>query len=185
MTIHSEHPFLPPEPERDPVRRLRGRLTGAVTLWTTGQADHPHQRAGLPVSSLLVAAGEPAHVLALLDPDSELAERLQETRVGVVQLLQWEHRQLADAFAGLAPAPGGCFRLGQWTKSSWGPVLSGVSAWAGVRLSDGAPARCGWSLLADTVVEHVEIAEETAPLVHRRGRYSRATTERSPLPSRE
>ena len=26
VTIHSEHPFADPEPERDPVRRLRGRL---------------------------------------------------------------------------------------------------------------------------------------------------------------
>ena len=32
VTIHSEHPFADPEPERDPVRRLRGRLGGAVTL---------------------------------------------------------------------------------------------------------------------------------------------------------
>ena len=37
MTIHTEHPFLDPEP--DPVRRLRGRLGGAVTLWTAGDAD--------------------------------------------------------------------------------------------------------------------------------------------------
>ena len=36
VTIHSEHPFLEPEADRDPVRRLRGRLGGAVTLWTTG-----------------------------------------------------------------------------------------------------------------------------------------------------
>ena len=35
MTIHSEHPFL--DPDADPVRRLRGRLGGAVTLWTSGR----------------------------------------------------------------------------------------------------------------------------------------------------
>ena len=41
MTIHSEHPFLEPEAERDPVRRLRGRLGGAVTLWTAGDGTGP------------------------------------------------------------------------------------------------------------------------------------------------
>ena len=30
MTIHSEHPFLEPEEDRDPVRRLRGRIGGAA-----------------------------------------------------------------------------------------------------------------------------------------------------------
>lgn len=172
VTIHSEHPFLPPESERDPVRRFRGRLGGAVTLWTTGSGDQPKARAGLAVSSLLVAAGEPAHVLALLDPDSELVDRLRHTRVAVVQLLQWEQRRLADAFAGVLPAPGGAFRLGEWTESPWGPVLDGVSGWAGVRLAD-PQAAVGWSLLVDAVVEHIEIGVEFAPLVHRRGRYRR------------
>ena len=32
MTIHDTHPFADPHP--DPVRRFRGRLGGAVTLWT-------------------------------------------------------------------------------------------------------------------------------------------------------
>ena len=36
MTIHAEHPFLEPEGSRDPARRFRGRLGGAVTLWTVG-----------------------------------------------------------------------------------------------------------------------------------------------------
>ncbi len=173
MTIHSGHPFLPPESERDPVRRFRGRLGGAVSLWTSGAGDEPGARAGLPVSSLLVAPGEPARVVALLDPDAELSERLLQTRTAVVQLLQWRHRDLANAFAGLAPAPGGVFRLGEWTDAVWGPVLTGVSAWAGVRLAKGQPATVGWSVLVDTVVEHIEIGEESAPLVHRRGRYQR------------
>ena len=33
VTIHDEHPFTDPESERDPARRLRGRLGGTVTLW--------------------------------------------------------------------------------------------------------------------------------------------------------
>lgn len=171
VTIHSGHPFLQPESDRDPVRRFRGRLGGAVSLWTSGVGVGPGGPAGLPVSSLLVAAGEPAHVLALLDPDTALTERLLQTGTAAVQLLQWEHRHLADAMAGLAPAPGGAFRLGRWTDSAWGPVLQGVSAWAGVRLAEADRREVGWSVLVDTVVEHVEIGEESAPLVHRRGRY--------------
>lgn len=169
MTIHSEHPFLEPESERDPVRRLRGRLGGTVSLWTTGAGT---SRAGLTVSSLMVANGSPAHVLALVDPDSDFADAVRRTGTAVVQLLEWPHRDLADAFAGVAPAPGGPFTLGAWTESEWGPVLEGVSAWAGLRVP--APAvEVGWSLLVDGAVEHLVMGEESQPLVHRRGRYVR------------
>jgi hypothetical protein len=34
----------------------------------------------------------------------------------------------------------------------------------------------GWSVLVDTVIEHVEIGEEQAPLIHRRGRYAQFPT---------
>jgi flavin reductase (DIM6/NTAB) family NADH-FMN oxidoreductase RutF len=170
VTIHSEHPFLEPESERDPGRRLRGRLGGAVTLWTAGAGK---RRTGLTVSSVMIAHGDPPHVLGLVDPESDLVTALSGGGTAVVQLLQWSHRDLADAFAGVAPAPGGPFRLGSWEDSEWGPVLHGVSAWAGVRLS-GSQAEVGWSLLLDGVVDHVHLSEEAAPpLVHRRGRYVR------------
>ena len=176
MTIHTDHPFADPEPGRDPARRLRGRLGGVVTLWTAGSGAG---RAGLTVSSVLVAPGEPARVLGLLDPDSDLAETLAATGTAVVQLLAWRHRDLADAFAGVAPAPGGPFRLGRWTDTAWGPVLDGVSAWAGIRCA-GPGTPVGWSRLVDGALEHAELlpedaegGEADAPLVHRRGRYVR------------
>jgi flavin reductase (DIM6/NTAB) family NADH-FMN oxidoreductase RutF len=172
VTIHSEHPFVLPEDERDPARRFRGRLGGTVSLWTAGPAD---ARAGLTVSSFMVASGQPAHILALLDPDSSLAETLRSTGLAVVQLLEWEHRQLADAFAGQFPAPGGPFRLAEWTPTRWGPRLSTAPTWAGVRLAEEPPVDVGWAQLVDCLVEHVEIGVETAPLVHRRGRYHRPT----------
>lgn len=170
MTIHSEHPFVPPDSERAPVRRLRGRLGGGVSLWTTGSGG---DRAGLTVSSLMVADGDPGCVLALLDPDSDLWEGLLERRTAVVQLLGWEHRGIADAFAGVAPAPGGAFRMAPWEQTEWGPLLAGTTAWAGVRLVEGRAREVGWSILAETVLEHVRIGAEQAPLVHRRGRYVR------------
>ena len=49
MTIHTTHPFADPDP--DPVRRLRGRLGGAVTLWTSSGAAGD---AGLTITSLMV-----------------------------------------------------------------------------------------------------------------------------------
>lgn len=169
MTIHTGHPFLEPESERDPARRLRGRIGGAVTLWTTGSGA---SRAGLTVSSVLVAAGEPPRVLGLVDPDSDLALAIEDTGTAVVAVLRWEHRDLADAFAGVAPAPGGLFRLGSWTTTPWGPLLHGVSAWAGVRI-EGPGREVGWSVLLDGVAEQVEILSDDEPLVHRRGRYVR------------
>lgn len=171
MTIHSEHPFLPPEHERSPVRRLRGRLTAGVTLWT---AEHDQRPAGLTVSSMLVADGDPGRVLALLDPDSDLWAAAAASGTVAVSWLTYDDRRLADAFAGVTPAPGGPFRLADWQGSEWGPVLGTAVTWAGVRLETDRAREVGWGLLAEGVLEHIELGEEqTAPLVHRRGRYQR------------
>ena len=153
------------------MRRFRGRLGGAVTLWTTGDSTGD-DRSGLTVTSLMAAPGEPARVLALLDPDADLVETVLETGTAVVQLLRWDHRDLADAFAGVAPAPGGAFRMGLWRQTEWGPLLEGVTGWAGVRVAT-RHERVGWSTLLDCVVEHVEIGPDEDALSHRRGRYVR------------
>jgi flavin reductase (DIM6/NTAB) family NADH-FMN oxidoreductase RutF len=167
VTIHAEHPFRDPEP--DPVRRLRGRVGGTVSLWTAGDESH---RAGLTVTSFLVGAGDDARLLALLDPDADLTERLLETRVGVVQLLAWEDRDLAEVFAGTAPAPGGAFRQAEFVSTSWGPRLASATTWAGVRVE--TEQAVGWSTLVTTVVEHLEVgSDEAEPLRHHRGRYRR------------
>ena len=168
MTIHDTHPFLDPESERDPVRRFRGRLGGSVTLWTSGSDG---DRAGLTVSSLMVAGGEPGRILGLLDPDSDLADTLAETGRAVVHLLGWRHRDLADAFAGVAPAPGGAFRTGAFEAGAWGPRLLDAPGWAAVSLESVEPV--GWSSLVTCVIDEVHLEEDTAPLVHRRGRYLR------------
>ncbi len=165
MTIHDSFPFADPDP--DPARRLRGRLGGAVSLWTAGAPGG--RPAGLTVSSLMVATGDPACVLGLVDPDSDLAETLTETGRGVVALLGWEHRELAEEFAGLSPAPGGPFSRAVFTDTDWGPRLAGAPTWAGVLLRDAREV--GWSLLVTCAVEHLEIGEDGTPLQHRRGRY--------------
>jgi flavin reductase (DIM6/NTAB) family NADH-FMN oxidoreductase RutF len=167
VTIHAEHPFRDPEP--DPVRRLRGRVGGAVSLWTAGDPGH---QAGLTVTSFLVGAGEDARVLGLLDPDADLTERLRESGRAVVQLLAWDHRDLADVFAGSAPAPGGMFRTAEFEQTSWGPRLVAASTWAGVRLE--AAQDVGWSTLVTTVIEHLVVGDDDDVLQHHRGRYRRA-----------
>lgn len=164
VTIHSDHPFLPPSGDRDPLRQLRGRMPAPVTVWASGTGA---VRTGLTVSSVIVANGEPAHVLAVIDADSDWWASGPESVV--VNVLSQEHRFLADAFAGTAPAPGGPFTLGVWTDSAWGPVLDQSAGWLGVRLL-GEPRAVGWGLLVEGVVEHVEIGE-TAALIHLRGRY--------------
>ena len=167
MTIHSDHPF---PTEDDPVRRFRGRLGGAVALVTRGaDAD----RAGLTVSSLMVANGDPARVLFLVDPDSDLGETLTIGSRAVVQLLAWPHRHLAEAFAGTAPAPGGPFRTGTFVDSEWGPRLVDATAWASVAVE--ALEEVGWSLLVTAVVDAAEIGPAAADeaLLHRRGRWSK------------
>jgi flavin reductase (DIM6/NTAB) family NADH-FMN oxidoreductase RutF len=169
VTIHAEHPFRDPEP--DPTRRFRGRVGGTVSLWTSGDDG---DRAGLTVTSFLVAAGDESRVLGLLDPDADLTERLLAGGRGVVQLLDWEHRDLAEMFAGVAPAPGGAFRQAEFVGTEWGPRLASARTWAGVRVE--SQQGVGWSTLVTTVVEHLEVgddAADTEPLRHHRGRYAR------------
>lgn len=167
MTIHTTHPFADAEP--DPVRRLRGRLAASVTLLTSGAGA---ERSGLTVSSLLVANGEPARVLALVDPDSDLADAVHATGAAVVQLLGWEERDLAEAFAGTAPAPGGLFRQAAFEDTGWGPRLTGARTWAGLRLEGSDDV--GWSSLLRLVVEEATAPDAAPPpLLHHRGRYRR------------
>ena len=166
MTIHSGHPFADPEP--DPVRRFRGRLGAAVTLWTAGQRD---DRAGLTVTSLMVAGGRPGRVLALLDPDADLTAALEETGRGVVQVLSWRHKDLAEAFAGTAPAPGGAFRTGDFVDTPDGPLLTDATSSAHVALEDVRDV--GWSRLVTCTLDEVTVDDDDEPLLHRRGRWVR------------
>lgn len=162
MTIHSSNPFAAAP---DPVRRFRGRLGGAVSVWTSGAGA---TRAGLTVASMMVANGAPGRVLGLLDPDASLLEVLQDTGTGVVQLLEWADRDLAEAFGGVAPAPGGPFTLGSWADTPYGPALADRTH-ARVRLE--SVTEVGWSALAVATIEEIVVVEDRHPLEHRRGRY--------------
>jgi len=161
--IHTTDPFAPPDEERSAVRRLRGRLAAPVTLWT---APGP---AGLTVSSMLVADGEPGRVLALIDEESDLWDTLAAGGRFAVAPLGPGDRQLADRFAGLMPAPGGLFAGGEWTPTEYGPVPAHAGTWAGCRLTGSRPM--GWALLVEGEIETIATGPSPAPLVHYRGRY--------------
>lgn len=166
MTIHAGDPFATPEHARSPVRRLRGRLAAAVTLWT---AQAPGGRPeGLTVSSTLVADGDPGRLLGLVDEESALWAAASSAGRFAVAVLGPPHRQLADRFAGLLPAPGGPFTGHEWRESGYGPVPADAATWVGCRLAGARPV--GWALLVEAVVEQVVLGDER-PLVHYRGRY--------------
>lgn len=156
---------MPPEGERDPLRRFRGRLPAPVTIWATGAAGG---RRGFTVSSLLIAGGEPGRVVGLIDEDSDFWDACDD--VFTVNVLTSDHTTMADAFAGIGPAPGGPFTLGDWDQSAWGPVLATSAGWLGARLVDAEPRHLGWALLVEATIEHIDVAEPTA-MTHLRGVY--------------
>lgn len=162
VSVHSEHPFALPPEDRDAARQLRGRLVAPVTLWASGQGS---SRVGLTVSSLLVALGQPARLIALLDPDSDLALD-RETRMAIT-VLEEPDRYLAEAFAGAAPAPGGPFSRAQFEQTPWGPVLPNRS-WVGVTWE--SEHTMGWSLEVVATIDTVHLTTLT-PWAHVRGRY--------------
>ncbi len=194
MTIHSEHPFA--DAQRRAERQFRGRLGGRVSLWTTGdldsggpdlarvlsldaqvrtaeRADHPVRvrPVGLAVTSMIAVDGPQWHLVAAIDPDSDLGERLTVGSGAVVSLLSWPHRGLAEVFAGLAPSPGGPFRAAEFEQTPWGPRLIDAPTWAGVRVVQ--LAELGWSVLVTAVVDEAWAGTDESPLHHVRGAYSR------------
>ena len=140
-----------------------------MTLWTVGTDS---SRAGLTVTSLMVANGEEPRLLALLDPDSDLLELLRDSGRAVVSVLGWVDRDLAEAFAGTAPAPGGPFRQGEFVETPFGPRLAGAATYAEVSLVSETEA--GWSVLVTCRIEKAVVGDEDEPVLgHRRGRFFR------------
>jgi flavin reductase (DIM6/NTAB) family NADH-FMN oxidoreductase RutF len=169
VTIHHSHPFAASEQDRNPLRRFRGRMASPVSIWA---ATANGTRAGWTLSSFLVADGDPGEAIGLIDEESPLADVLAESPTLTINLLGWGQRALADAFAGVAPAPGGPFALSNWRDTDWGPVLETSLGWIGARLKT-APDHAGWGLLLRAVVERVELQPDQADnlLCYVRGRY--------------
>lgn len=168
MTIHSSHPFLPPPEERDPLRRLRGRMPAPVTIWASGSGS---RRDGWTISSMLVADGDPGELIALVNEDADWWDLFRETGSATVNVLGAGQSYLSEVFARVAPSPGGPFRTGEWADAEHGPRVAGASAWVGVRLVDADPEHAGWGLLVRARIESIDLAD-VAPLRHQGGQYS-------------
>jgi 3-hydroxy-9,10-secoandrosta-1,3,5(10)-triene-9,17-dione monooxygenase reductase component len=166
LRIGSQPPFAVPAERRDPARRLRGRLVAPVTVWTAGR---PPGGAGLTVSSILVAEGQPARLLGLIDPTSAFWEAMQETRAFVVHLLAAGDRRLAERFAEIRPPVRGPFERLDVAESPWGPVLAGNRPRAACRLAGSTPA--GHGELVEGVIEQLELHDLEDPLAYLHGRY--------------
>lgn len=165
MTIHSENPFR--GDNDDQVRRLRARVGATVSLWTAGVGADV---AGLTVSSYLVVTGEPGRIVGSLDPDADLTDRIEATGKGVVQLLDWADRDLAEMFGGTMPAAGGAFRHAEFESTTHGPRLAHATTWLLGSFESRTPT--GWSDLVTMRIDEVVVG--TADwLVHAEGRFRR------------
>ena len=162
MTDQAETPVE----DRDPARRLRGRLASPVTVITAGDGE---RRSGLTVSSLVVAEGEPSRVYFLLGGTTDLYYRLDETGKFVVHILEAGDEVTSDIFAGLRPSPGGRFAAVNVEQSEWGPVLTDIRTRAYCTFEGGDEE--SFFILAEGTIDKVDVSDVVDPLVYFRGRY--------------
>ena len=166
IRIGMQHPFAVSPERRDPARRLRGRLVAPVTVWTAGQLPGG---AGLTVSSVLVAEGQPARLLGLIDPTSAFWEAMQATRAFVVNVLAVGDRALAERFSEIRRPIRGPFDGLQVAESPWGPALGGKGPRAACRLAGSTPV--GYAELVEGVIEQLELPDLEDPLAYLHGSY--------------
>ena len=162
MTVHSEHPFLPPAEERNRVRQLRGRLVAPVTIVTAGED-------GMTASAVTVIEGEPSRLVATISEMADFREAVVRTGRFVMHVGKQEHRHLADRFAEIAPSPGGLFHGLTVVETDWGPRLDGFDTWAGCTLEN--MLTIGYQVLVIGTIDHLELGELADPLIYFRGRY--------------
>jgi 3-hydroxy-9,10-secoandrosta-1,3,5(10)-triene-9,17-dione monooxygenase reductase component len=166
IRVGMQPPFAVPPERRDPARRLRGRLVAPVTVWTAGRLPGG---AGLTVSSVLVAEGQPPRLLGLIDPTSAFWEAMRETGAFVVHVLAVGDRALAERFSEIRPPIRGPFDGLEVAESPWGPVVGGSRPRAACRLAGSTPV--GHGELVEGVIEQLELSDLEDPLAYLHGRY--------------
>ena len=183
VTIHSEHPFADPEPGATPPGGCAAGSAGRSRLWTTGAGPG---RAGLTVSSVLVAHGEPARVLGLVDPDADLAEAVAGDRYGGRAAARLGAPRPRRRLRRRRTGPRWRVPAGDLARHRVGAGARRASpAWAGVRRRGPTPPRSAGPLLLDGGRRaRRDRRRTTEPLVHRRGRYVRPTSAERREPAR-
>lgn len=167
--IHDENPFWDPAERRDPVRRVRGRLSLPVTVVTSGPADG---RAGLTVSSLMIADGDPSRVHLLVGSESAVWDRIRQTGRFIIQVLEAHHRTVSATFAGARPSPGGPFAGLAVTDGEYGPVLDDVATRIYCTY-ESAVGGDGPYAAVTGVIDRVDLHDLRSPLQWFRGSYRR------------
>ncbi|HET6792913.1 MAG TPA: flavin reductase family protein [Acidimicrobiales bacterium] len=169
-----EDGFATPAEWHDPIRTLRGRMVAPVTVWTAyGDDDAP---AGLTVSSVMLAEGEPPTLFGLVGPLSALWDAVASSGRFAAHVLDAHQTRLADHFAGRYPlAP---FEGVATSRSDHGPLLDAAPTRALCLLNGSEDA--GHFVLVRAVVEQVVVAAGEHPLALYRGRYQ--TTGPRPRP---
>jgi flavin reductase (DIM6/NTAB) family NADH-FMN oxidoreductase RutF len=143
-------------------------MPAPVTVWTSGDADSAW--AGLTVSSVLLAQGEPGHLIGLIGPDSDVAEAIGDGGLFVVHLLidRPDHRRLAQHFAGVLPADPNLLAV---EASGHGPRLMAAPDQLACRAI--ASRAAGWSQLVEAEVADIRLGPPARPLVWYRGEFGR------------
>jgi 3-hydroxy-9,10-secoandrosta-1,3,5(10)-triene-9,17-dione monooxygenase reductase component len=162
-----QDPFAAPPGERDPARRLRGRLPAPVTVWTARAPDG--RPTGLTVSSMLVAEGDPPSLLGLVGPLTDFWEAASVSRTFVVHVLASDQVRIADQFAGRYPIDP--FDGLKVEESDFGPVLGDVPTRAFCSVDAGGSSPAGYFLLVSGRIARADFATPPSPLVAYRGRY--------------
>ena len=162
------NPFADPPGSRSMARRFRGRLVAPVTIWTAGP---PTARAGLTVSSLVIADGDPPIVVGLINDTADLYDAIEGTGAFVVHVADVQHRQFSERFAGLRPSPGGLFAGLEVHDAAHGPVLIDLPVRAYCRLDN--VSRAGYHRVITGRIDEADLGEPDSPLVRFRGHYRR------------
>jgi flavin reductase (DIM6/NTAB) family NADH-FMN oxidoreductase RutF len=170
VTLRSEDPFATPAADRRMDRRLRSRLVAPVTVWTAGSAP---QRAGLTVSSVLVAEGDPAVVLGLIDSLSDFYDLALERGRFVVHVLGAGDQRLAGVFAGTYP--GDPFDEVVTVDGEFGPVVAGARHVVACEFLGSTDV--GFQALVCGRIQSIELSD-SSPLVRYRGQYRRLSQAR-------
>jgi flavin reductase (DIM6/NTAB) family NADH-FMN oxidoreductase RutF len=164
--IHDEHPFATPMELRDPVRRFRGRLAAPVTIITSGSG---RGATGLTISSLIVAEGEPSYVHFLCGTTTDLWHAIEDTGKFIVHILEEDHRDLSDRFAGIRPSPGGLFADLAYAETEYGPAITSLESRAYCRYADKRDDP--QHMLVHGEIDRVELHDLRDPLRYFRGEY--------------
>jgi flavin reductase (DIM6/NTAB) family NADH-FMN oxidoreductase RutF len=119
----------------------------------------------------VVVEGEPAVVVGVMSPASELWDAIEASRAFVVHVLGEGDRHLADRFSGARPGLGGPFGDLEVDETPFGPALTSVENRACCRLLGASTV--GYQQLVRGAVADVALATLTQPLLWFRGRYRR------------